>query len=52
MLNKKTCKNCGKKVSQKDNFCPNCGSVFKVESLDFEEVECPNCGYIIEGDDD
>jgi len=29
MLGKKTCKNCGRKVSQKDNFCPNCGAGLK-----------------------
>jgi HSP20 family molecular chaperone IbpA len=25
MFNKKTCKNCGEKVSSKNNFCPECG---------------------------
>lgn len=32
MLNKKTCPKCGKKVSPKDNYCPNCGAVLKDSS--------------------
>lgn len=37
MLNKKTCKNCRKKISQKDNFCPNCGAVQKDSSQQKKE---------------
>ncbi len=25
MFNRKTCKNCGKKINSESNFCPNCG---------------------------
>ena len=32
MLNKKSCPKCGKKVGQKDNFCPNCGKTLKDSS--------------------
>ncbi len=51
------CKDCGKKVADGANFCPNCGAPFSSCSSDHivrqkqmyegKIIKCPNCGEIL-----
>ncbi len=35
MFSKKTCKNCGKKIGNKENFCANCGAPIKIDEKEW-----------------
>lgn len=35
------CKNCGAKITENDQFCPDCGKQLQATSHNF----CPNCGH-------
>ena len=38
------CKNCGAKITENDQYCPDCGKQLQKTSLNF----CPNCGEALE----
>ena len=47
MNNEKTCKNCGKQISEDFKLCPYCGEKVEEEIL---EIQCPSCGKTIKSD--
>ena len=47
MNKEKTCKNCGKQISEDFKICPYCGEKVENEIL---EISCQSCGKIIKSD--